>query len=116
MAMIVRAAEGVPGIPESFPILFDDDMMIIEAAFAYLIEHATVLGRSHAAETVRTYAEHLHDWFDALEQSDSRLADRRRDDCRCISQPHAGGSKPAHAAALCAVDHQRSCPHRVPLL
>jgi site-specific recombinase XerD len=70
MAMIVRAAEGVPGIPESFPILFDDDMMIIEAAFAYLIEHATVLGRSHAAETVRTYAEHLHDWFDALEQSD----------------------------------------------
>ena len=53
MAMIVRAAEGVPGIPESFPILFDDDMTIIEAAFAYLIEHATVLGRSHAAETVR---------------------------------------------------------------
>ena len=77
MAMIVRAAEGVPGIPESFPILFDDDMAIIEAAFAYLIEHATVLGRSHAAETVRTYAEHLHDWIDSLEQSgiDWRTAD-----------------------------------------
>ena len=77
MAMIVRAAEGVPGVPDGFPILFDDDMAIIEAAFAYLIEHATVLGRSHAAETVRTYAEHLHDWFDSLEQSgiDWRTAD-----------------------------------------
>ena len=26
-------------------------------------------GRSHAAETIRTYGEHLHDWFDSLEQS-----------------------------------------------
>lgn len=34
------------------------------------MERATLHGRSHAAETVRTYAEHLHDWFDALEQSD----------------------------------------------
>src|SRR5258708_17434390 len=33
--------------------------------------------RSRAGETVRTYAEHLHDWFDALEQSglDWRMAD-----------------------------------------
>ena len=77
MAMIVRAAEGVPGIPPGFPILLDDHMTIIEPAFAYLIEHATILGRSRAAETVRTYSEHLHDWFDALEQSglDWRTAD-----------------------------------------
>jgi site-specific recombinase XerD len=68
--MIVRAADGVPGVPHGFLILLDDQMTIIEAAFAYLIEHATILGRSRAAETVRTYAEHLHDWFDALEQSD----------------------------------------------
>jgi hypothetical protein len=61
MAMIVRAAGGVPGIPGGFPILFNNQMAIIEAAFAYLIEHATVLGRSRAVETVRTYAEHLHD-------------------------------------------------------
>ena len=54
MAMIVRAAEGVPGIPPGFPILLDDHMTIIEPAFAYLIEHATILGRSRAAETVRT--------------------------------------------------------------
>ena len=77
MAMIVRAAEGVPGIPPGFPILLDDHMTIIEPAFAYLIEHATILGRSRATETVRTYAEHLHDWLDGLEQSglDWRTAD-----------------------------------------
>jgi site-specific recombinase XerD len=77
MAMIVRAAGGVPGIRPGFPILLDDHMTIIEPAFAYLIEHATILGRSRAVETVRTYAEHLHDWFDALEQSslDWRTAD-----------------------------------------
>ena len=38
MAMIVRAAEGVPGIPPGFPILLDDHMTIMEPAFAYLIE------------------------------------------------------------------------------
>jgi site-specific recombinase XerD len=67
---IVRAVAGVPGIPPGFPILLDNRMAIIEPAFAYLIEHATVLGRSRAAETIRTYAEHLYDWFDALEQSE----------------------------------------------
>jgi site-specific recombinase XerD len=44
-------------------------MAIIEPAFAYLVERAVTLGRSRAAETVRTYGEHLYDWFDALEQS-----------------------------------------------
>jgi site-specific recombinase XerD len=34
-----------------------------------LFELATIPGRSHAAETIRTYGEHLHDWFDSLEQS-----------------------------------------------
>src|SRR5690348_9077730 len=43
---------------------------IIEPAFAWLMELATIPGRSHAAETVRTYGEHLHDWFDSLEQSE----------------------------------------------
>lgn len=69
MVTIVRAVAGVPGIPAGFPILLDAGMAIIESVFGYLVEHATVLGRSRAAETVRTYAEHLYDWFDALEQS-----------------------------------------------
>jgi site-specific recombinase XerD len=69
MAVIVRAVEGVSGIPAGFPILLDDKMVIIESAFAFLLELATVPGRSHSPETLRTYAEHLHDWFDSLEQS-----------------------------------------------
>jgi site-specific recombinase XerD len=70
MAAIVRAVDGVPGIPAGFPILLDDGMAIIESAFVFLLELATVPGRSHSPETLRTYAEHLHDWFDSLEQSD----------------------------------------------
>jgi site-specific recombinase XerD len=77
MVKIVRTAENIEGIPAGFPILFDLNMAIIEAAFAYLLEHAVVLGRSRTSDTVRTYAEHLYDWFDALEQSglDWRAAD-----------------------------------------
>jgi len=70
MAVIIRAVEGHAGIPASFPILLTDRMAIIEPAFAFLLELATVPGRSHSPETLRTYAEHLHDWFDSLEQSD----------------------------------------------
>jgi site-specific recombinase XerD len=69
MAVIVRAVDGVSGIPVGFPILLDDKMAIIESAFTFLLELATVPGQSHSPETLRTYAEHLHDWFDALEQS-----------------------------------------------
>lgn len=70
MARIIRAIAGHPGIPQDFPVLVSDRMAIIEPAFSYLLEVATVPGRSHAPETVRTYAEHLHDWFDSLEQSE----------------------------------------------
>lgn len=69
MARTIRAIAGHSGIPEGLPILVTDHMAIIEPAFCYLLEIATVPGRSHAAQTVRTYAEHLHDWFDSLEQS-----------------------------------------------
>jgi hypothetical protein len=69
MARIIRAAMGYPEIPAGFPILVSEQMAIIEPAFAYLMELATLPGRSHAAETLRTYGEHLHDWFDSLEQS-----------------------------------------------
>lgn len=69
MVTMVRAAAGEPGVPEGFPILLDGSMAVIEPAFAWLMEHATLRGRSHASETVRTYGEHLYDWFDTLEQS-----------------------------------------------
>jgi site-specific recombinase XerD len=66
---IVRALEGYAPIPANLPILVDADQAIIEPAFAWLLELAIIPGRSHAAETMRTYGEHLHDWFDSLEQS-----------------------------------------------
>ncbi|MBB4189026.1 site-specific recombinase XerD [Sinorhizobium terangae] len=66
---IIKAAMGYAAIPAGFPILVSERMAIIEPAFAWLMELATIPGRSHAAETIRTYGEHLHDWFDSLEQS-----------------------------------------------
>ncbi|MGY0794096.1 tyrosine-type recombinase/integrase [Azospirillum argentinense] len=70
MARIVRSLPSYGDIPADFPIIVDERMAIIEPAFAYLHELATIPGRSHATETIRTYGEHLHDWFDSLEQSE----------------------------------------------
>lgn len=88
---------GVEGIPAGFPILLDAQMSIVEPAFGYLIELATIPGRSHAMETLRTYSEHLHDWFDSLEQSelDWRLADEGtiagyRNRMLATPSPHTG--------------------------
>jgi len=69
MARIIKAAMGYAAIPAGFPILLSERTAIIEPAFGWLMELATIPGRSHAAETIRTYCEHLHDWFDSLEQS-----------------------------------------------
>ena len=79
MASIIRALASDSGIPTGFPILFDADMVIIEPAFVWLMEHAELSGCAQASETVRTYGEHLHDWFDSLEQSgiEWREADER---------------------------------------
>ena len=79
MVTIVRAGSGELGIPAGLPILFDADMAIIEPAFVWLMEHAELSGRAQASETVRTYGEHLYDWFDSLEQSriEWREADER---------------------------------------
>ena len=70
MVTMIRALAGEPGIPSGFPILLDRNMAIIEPAFVWLLEHATLRGRRHATETVRTYGEHLYDWFDTLDQSE----------------------------------------------
>jgi site-specific recombinase XerD len=99
MARIIRAAMGYPEIPAGFPILVSEQMAIIEPAFAYLMELATLPGRSHAAETLRTYGEHLHDWFDSLEQSgidwrsvsETAIAAYRN---RMLSQPSSHTRRP----------------------
>jgi integrase/recombinase XerD len=53
--------------PAGFPLFFSSALELIEPAIAYLHEHA--IQRAHSAETLRTYAEALFDWLDALEQS-----------------------------------------------
>jgi integrase/recombinase XerD len=53
--------------PAGFPLLFSSDLEPIEPAIAFLHEHA--VQRAHTADTVRTYAEILYDWFDTLEQN-----------------------------------------------
>jgi integrase/recombinase XerD len=53
--------------PASFPLLFSSDLKLLESAIAFLHEHA--IQRAYTAETLRTYAEILYDWFDSLEQT-----------------------------------------------
>jgi site-specific recombinase XerD len=49
-------------------LLFDRDCNLMEAPVAFLHEHG--VQRGHTADTVRTYAEILYDWFETLEQND----------------------------------------------
>ena len=53
--------------PAGFPLLFTADCQLIEPAVAYLHEH--FIQRAHTADTLRTYAEILYDWFETLEQN-----------------------------------------------
>jgi integrase/recombinase XerD len=78
--------------PAGFPLLFSSDMQLIEPAVAYLHEHS--VQRAHTDDTLRTYAEILHDWFDTLEQSEIAWADADGADLvayrnRMLTQPSA---------------------------
>ena len=53
--------------PAGFPLLFTAQWQLIEPAVAFLHEH--FVQRAHTADTVRTYAEILYDWFETLEQN-----------------------------------------------
>ena len=53
--------------PAGFPLLFTADCQLIEPAVAFLHEH--FIQRAHTADTLRTYAEILYDWFETLEQN-----------------------------------------------
>ena len=56
-------------IPKGFPVLLDEELRIIEPAFDFLLEVATLRGRTASPLTVQAYAEQLLDWFDSLEWS-----------------------------------------------
>ena len=53
--------------PVGFPLLFTGQWQLIEPAAAFLHEH--FVQRAHTADTLRTYAEILYDWFETLEQN-----------------------------------------------
>jgi site-specific recombinase XerD len=53
--------------PTGFPLLFTEGHELIEPAVAFLHEH--FIQRAHTADTLRTYAEILYDWFETLEQN-----------------------------------------------
>ena len=69
MARIIRTAHPSNHVPKGFPVLVDDEMRIIEPVFDYLLEIATLRGRTASPVTVQTYADELLDWFDSLEQN-----------------------------------------------
>jgi site-specific recombinase XerD len=78
--------------PAGFPLLFTADLQLIEPAIAFLHEHG--VQRAHTADTVRTYAEILCDWFDTLEQNRIEWADADAADLvayrnRMLLQPSA---------------------------
>lgn len=67
MARLIHAAPGFPNVPKDFPIIMTESMEILEPLFRYLLHIGTVRGRSHSPKTLRTYSQHLLDFFDTLE-------------------------------------------------
>jgi integrase/recombinase XerD len=59
--------------PAGFPMLFTAQWQLIEPALAFLHEH--FVQRAHTADTLKTYAEILYDWFETLEQNAIAWAD-----------------------------------------
>ena len=83
--------------PKGFPLLFTADLELLEPAVAFLHEHG--VQRAHTADTLRTYAEILYDWFDTLEQnrigwSDADAADLIAYRNRMLTQASAHTRRP----------------------
>jgi site-specific recombinase XerD len=83
--------------PVGFPLLFTSELELIEPAIAYLHEHG--VQRAHTADTVRTYAEILYDWFETLEQNHIGWADADAADLvayrnRMLSEPSGHTRRP----------------------
>ncbi len=83
--------------PAGFPLLFTADCQLIEPAVAYLHEH--FIQRAHTADTLRTYAEILYDWFETLEQNaipwrDADAVDLVAYRNRMLSQPSGHTGRP----------------------
>ncbi|MFI4867511.1 MAG: tyrosine-type recombinase/integrase [Steroidobacterales bacterium] len=89
-----------------FPLLFSADLELLEPAVAFLHEHA--VQRAHTADTLRTYAEILYDWFETLEQnriawSEADAADLVAYRNRMLTNASAHTRRPY---AICTINHR----------
>ncbi len=89
--------------PAGFPLLFTADLQLIEPAVAFLHEH--FVQRAHTADTLRTYAEILYDWFETLEQNGIRWDDADAVDLvayrnRMVLQPSAHTGRPYRISTI----------------
>ena len=102
MVRIIRTNKESEDIPLGFPMLISEEMKIIEPAFGYLLEIATLRGRTASPRTVQTYAEQLLDWFDTLEQNEI--------DWQCVSAETLGGYRRRHETAPSPVTGREYAP------
>ena len=89
--------------PAGFPLIFTADLQIIEPAVAFLHEH--FVQRAHTADTLRTYAEILDDWFETLEQNGIRWDTADAVDLvayrnRMVSQPSGHTGRPYQVTTI----------------
>ena len=89
--------------PAGFPLLFTAQWQLIEPAVAFLHEH--FVQRAHTADTLRTYAEILYDWFETLEQNAIHWDDADAVDLvayrnRMMSQPSPHTGRPYRVSTI----------------
>ena len=106
MSLAATQAHAIPlrePRPAGFPLLFTAQWQLIEPAVAFLHEH--FVQRAHAADTLRTYAEILYDWFETLEQNAIRWNDADAVDLvayrnRMLTQPSAHTGRPYRISTI----------------
>jgi integrase/recombinase XerD len=89
--------------PAGFPLLFTAQGLLIEPTVAFLHDH--FVRQAHTADTLRTYAEILYDWFETLEQNNIRWDDADAVDLvayrnRMMTQPSAHTGKPYRISTI----------------
>jgi len=89
--------------PVGFPLLFAAQGLLIEPAVAFLHDH--FVRQAHTADTLRTYAEILYDWFETLEQNNIRWDDADATDLvayrnRMLTQPSPHTGKPYRISTI----------------
>ena len=86
-------------------MLVDEELRIIEPAFDYLLEIATLRGRTASRLTVQAYAEQLLDWFDSLEQN--------KIDWKHVTKETLGSYRRRHQTAPSPVTGRKYAPATV---